>query len=78
MDDKNEDMDDAGTSEWKQKKEALLRLANALENTSPPRMHETSVSSHSSEQQVKNTLLQKLKTLLTRIFNTRENHYTTL
>ncbi len=39
MANQNQEMDDTSASDWKQKMEAMQRLANALENTSPPLMN---------------------------------------
>jgi hypothetical protein len=49
------------TGGWSEKKEAMKRLAEALEKTSPPLMNENTANSLSSNQPNGSAMLRKLK-----------------
>lgn len=61
MIDQTTDFDNGETGGWTEKKEAMKRLAEALEKTAPPLMNDNTGNSHSSNQPNGNALLRKLK-----------------
>ncbi|MCF8365972.1 MAG: hypothetical protein K9H16_09325 [Bacteroidales bacterium] len=68
MIDQTKNLDEKNSGGWTEKKEAMQRLAKALENTAPPLMNKNSVNTHLTEQPSGSVLLRKVKTFLTRIF----------
>jgi hypothetical protein len=67
MIDQTKNLDDKSSGGWAEKKEAMQRLAQALENTSPPLMNINAENFYLSEKSMGCTLRQKLKKILNRI-----------
>jgi hypothetical protein len=74
----NQESENTDVSRWKEKKEALQRLAEALENTAPPLQNTKDENSHLSIKPVGSTIRRKIKTFFARIFNMHKGHSTTL
>jgi hypothetical protein len=64
MIDQNKNLDEKSSGGWAEKKEAMQRLATALENTTPPLMNKNAGNTPPATPPTTSKWLQKLKSIL--------------